>query len=299
MEDLALWNLTREAWGALVACFEPEIESLIQESGVDDRAWGVLLAALTFEPEHITPAHLMVRGPYTAAEQYLARLRSCSEKGYLKEVAQGEFRLMAKGRTEAGRFIARARTAMAEADRLSSVDSQKLASLLERLVKTSLETPPPPDTWSICLSYQLMPAFDPPYPYFEQAVSCLAAYRDDAHLEAWRRTGLTATALEVLTYLWRDQVGSLAGLVDKLAHRGHSREVYASALAELREGKLISGTISAIRLTEAGKTFREQIEADTDRLFFAPWSCLSLAERTDLEGLLVRVRDSLRETVSQ
>jgi hypothetical protein len=130
-------------------------------------------------------------------------------------------------------------------------------------------------------------------------VSCLAAYRDDAHLEAWRRTGLTATALEVLTFLWRDQAGSLDELVDKLAHRGHSKEVYAGALAELREGKLITGTISAIRLTEAGKTFREQIEAATDRLFFAPWSCLSLAERTDLEGLLVLVRDSLRETVSQ
>ena len=299
MDDLALWNLTREAWGALVSRFEPEIEPLIQESSLDDRAWGLLLAALTFEPEHITPAHLMVRGPYTAAEQYLARLRSCSEKGYLKEVAQGEFRLTAKGRTAAGRFINKARTAMAKVDFLSSIDSQKLARLLGRLVLTCLENPPPPDTWSIRLGYQLMPDFDPPYPYFEQAVSCLAAYRDDAHLEAWRRTGLTATALEVLTFLWRDQAGSLDELVDKLAHRGHSKEVYASALAELREGKLISGTISAIRLTEAGKTFREQIEAATDRLFFAPWSCLSLAERTDLEGLLVRVRDSLRETVSQ
>src|SRR3990172_10904795 len=164
MDDLALWNLTREAWGALVSRFEPEIEPLIQESGLDDRAWGLLLAALTFEPEHITPAHLMVRGPYTAAEQYLARLRSCSEKGYLKEVAQGEFRLMAKGRTEAGRFIARARTAMAEADPPSSVDSQKLARLLECLVKTSLETPPPPDTWSIRLSCPFMPPFHPPYP---------------------------------------------------------------------------------------------------------------------------------------
>ena len=39
MDDLALWNLTREAWGALVSRFEPEIEPLIQESGLDDRAW--------------------------------------------------------------------------------------------------------------------------------------------------------------------------------------------------------------------------------------------------------------------
>lgn len=299
MDDLALWNLTREAWGALVSRFEPEIESLIQESGLDDRAWGLLIAAITFEPEHITPAHLMVRGPYTAAEQYLARLRSCSAKGFLKELAQGEFRLTVKGRNAAERFIEKARMAMEEVDRLSAVDSQKLVHLLERLVTTCLETPPPPDTWSIRLSYQLMPDANPPYPYFEQAVSCLAAYRDDAHLEAWRRTGLTAIALEVLTNLWRDQAGSLDDLVEKLAHRGHSKEVFTGALAELRERKLVTGTVSALHLTEAGNTFREQIEADTNRLFFAPWSCLSSTEKSDLEGLLIRVRDSLREPVRQ
>ena len=240
----------------------------------------------------------MVRGPYTAAEQYLARLRSCSAKGFLKELAQGEFRLTVKGRNAAERFIEKARMAMEEVDRLSAVDSQKLVHLLERLVTTCLETPPPPDTWSIRLSYQLMPDANPPYPYFEQAVS-FAAYRDDAHLEAWRRTGLTAIALEVLTNLWRDQAGSLDDLVEKLAHRGHSKEVFTGALAELRERKLVTGTVSALHLTEAGNTFREQIEADTNRLFFAPWSCLSSTEKSDLEGLLIRVRDSLREPVRQ
>ncbi len=299
MEDLTLWNLTREAWGAITFRIEPEIETLIQKSGLEKREWGLLLAALTFEPEHITPAHLMVRGPYTAAELYLNRLRLCSEKGYLKEVARGEFCLTGKGRTETDRFISNARAAMAKADCLSSVDSQTLVHLLRHLVLTCLETPPPPDTWSIRLSFKLMPEPDQPYPYIEQAMSCLAAYRDDAHLEAWRRTGLTAIALEVLTYLWCDQAKTLDDLVEKLAHRGHSKEIYTDALADLRERKLIIGTISAIHLTEAGKTFREQIEAKTNHLFFSPWSCLSPTDKTDMERLLVRMRDSLREKISQ
>jgi hypothetical protein len=67
----------------------------------------------------------------------------------------------------------------------------------------------------------------------------------------------------------------------------------------VRERKLITGTVSAIHITEAGKTFREEMEADTNRLFFAPWSCLSPTEKTDLEGILVRLRDSLREPVRQ
>ncbi|MDP2976702.1 MAG: hypothetical protein Q8N45_10895, partial [Anaerolineales bacterium] len=74
-------------------------------------------------------------------------------------------------------------------------DSQRIALLLCRIVEKSLETPPPPDTWSICLSYKLMPETEPPLPYIEQAVSCLNGYRDDAHLAAWKPGGLDAPAL--------------------------------------------------------------------------------------------------------
>ena len=42
---------------------------------------------------------------------------------------------------------------------------------------------------------------DPPLPYAEQALSCLAAYRDDAHLSAWRPSGLSAPALEARRFV--------------------------------------------------------------------------------------------------
>ncbi|MFQ6102342.1 MAG: hypothetical protein ACE5OS_14080 [Anaerolineae bacterium] len=294
--DQTLWNLTREAWAALGPHFRPTLERLSAESGLDVPTWGLVLAALTFEPETTTPARLHVRGPYTAADAYLARLAAAAEKGYLEEVAPGEYRLTETGRTEAQRFIEEVRAAMAEADPLSPADSERLVRLLDRLVQASLNTPSPPDTWSIRLSHKLMPSPSPPLPYIEQAFSCLGAYRDDAHLAAWQPSGLSGTALETLTLLWRGEAGSLEAVCEQLAHRGHPSHVYVEALGQLQERKFIEGPDSAPRLTETGQQFRDQVEADTDRYFFAPWDCLGDAERAELADLLTRLWDGLRGT---
>lgn len=296
MDEHTLWNLVHEAWAALGLHFMPIFKRLSAEGGLDSPTWGLLLAALTFEPETTTPARLQVRGPYTAAEGYLARLASAAEKSYLVEVAPGEYRLSDTGRAEAQRSIEEARAAMAEADPLSLADSERLANLLDRLVQASLATTPLPDTWSTRLSHKLMPAASPPLPYIEQAISCLAAYRDDAHLAAWQPSGLSATALETLTLLWRDEADSLDALCERLAHRGHPPQIYAEALAELREHGFIEGPDSAPHVTEAGQAFRDKVEADTDRYFFAPWACLDDAKRADLTDLLSRLRDGLKES---
>jgi hypothetical protein len=68
MNFLPLWQLANEAWNALGDHFEPVIEREGLEFGLGLQAWGLLLAVLTFEPEEVTPAHLMVRNPYTSAE---------------------------------------------------------------------------------------------------------------------------------------------------------------------------------------------------------------------------------------
>lgn len=264
------------------------------ESGLDLPTWGLLLAALTFEPETITPGRLQVRGPYTAADDYLARLATAAETGHLEEVTPGEYSLTKVGRTEAQRSIEEVRAAMAEANPLPPADSERLARLLDRLVQASLNTPPPPETWSIRLSHKLMPSPSPPLPYVEQAFSCLGAYRDDAHLAAWQPSGLSGTALETLTLLWRGEADSLKAVCEQLTHRGHPRQVYAEALGQLREREFVEGPDTAPRLTEAGQRFRDQVEADTDRYFFAPWGCLDDAKRAELANLLTRLRDGLK-----
>jgi len=294
MNGQLLWNLMRETWSVLGQHFEPIIETIVADSGLETRTWGLLLAVLTFEPDHTTPAHLMVRGPYTAAESYLARLEAAAEMGYLSEVAEGEFYLTPAGRAETQRFIERARHAMVAALPAPGDSVIKLAHYLDQLVRSCLNTQPPPDIWSIRLSHRLMPPIDSPLPFIEQSFSCLAAYRDDAHLAAWQASGLTATAMEALTFIWRAQVDSLDGLVEHLAQRGHHRQVYVDAVSELRKRIFVTSAQGRLHITKTGQHFRDQVESDTDQYFFKPWAVLKDPGTKDLERLLLKLRDELR-----
>lgn len=293
MDDRDLSILLHESWIKIQSHFDPVIKPLVTESGLSMREWMMLLAALTFEPEDITPSHLMVRGPYTSSEQYLMWLNKTAEQGYLINISNRSFRLTSKGRKAAEQFIKLAREAMAESDPLPLSESIALAEMLARLVDQCLETPPPPNTWSISLSNKLMPEIEPPMPFIEQAISCLSAYRDDAHLAAWRSSGLSATALESLTLIWNCQVSALDELTEKLSFRGHPKKVYMDALAELRTREFVSGINSILRITDEGKLFRARVEAKTEQYFFAPWSCLTQAEKERMNELVIKLRDEL------
>jgi hypothetical protein len=289
MDDHLLWNLMRESWIKIERSFDPEIKPIVAESDLSIREWMLLIAALTFEPEATTPSHLLVRGPYTSSEQYLSRLENTADNGYLENQSNGSFHLSAKGKAAALDFIKTARNAMEAGKLLTDADAQKLVVLLERLVEKCLATPPPPDTWSINLSYKLMPAKEPGMPFIEQAISCLSAYRDDAHLASWQSSGLSAIALESLTLIWRGQVSTIDQLIEKLSFRGHPDKMYLDALAELRSHDYISGFQNVLRLTEEGKLFRDRVEANTDYYFYAPWSCLNTDEKEQMAEILNRI----------
>jgi len=294
LDSQKLWVVAEEAWTALSGRFEPVAEQMCAQFGIEGRVFGLLLAALTLEPEDTTPGHLIVRGPYTSADEYLKRLKGATLMGFLSEIAPGKFRLSEEGREITRRIASELRFVMANVDPLMPEDSGRLAVLLDRVVQASINTPPPPNTWSIKLSYKLMPSVNPPMPFIEQAFSCLSAYRDDAHLAAWQSSGLSAIALEALTLFWRGEATSLDELCHKLIRRGHSSDTYRSALQVLRDRGFVTGPDQAPWVTGAGRVFRNVIEADTDKLFYLPWVCLSESEMSEMFGLLARMRDGLK-----
>jgi hypothetical protein len=293
MEAMQLWELIRQTWTTIIDQYQAVFDRFPERNWLEPWSLGLLLTALSFEPEPATAARLAVRGPYTADDTYRARLAELAERGYLAEAEPGIYRLSPRGRSELEALIKDGYQAMVEADPLPRRDSQQLADTLLRLVRACLETPPPPDTWAITLSYKLMPADELHLAVTEQAITCLSSYRDDCHLAAWRPSGLSPTALESLTFLWRGQANSLTQLFERLAGRGHPPAEYARALEELRQRGYIAGPDDAPQLTAAGQAFREQVEQETDRMFYAPWSCLGEADYRQVAASLVRLQDGL------
>lgn len=293
MDDQTLWDLIRKAWTKITKLYQPVVDPLLQVLGLEWRTIGLLLAVLTFEPEDTTPGHLTVRGPYTSPDEYLKRLSQAAEKGMLSEVGEKCFRLTTKGRQVAQDFIRVARQAMDSGNPLSAAETGQMADYMTRLVFTSVEAPPPPDKWSIKLSMKLLPEEKESLSYIEQTFSCLGAFRDDSHLAAWQSSGLSATALESLTLVWRNEASSLDQLYEKLSYRGYARQVYADAIAELRDRQYLSGVLDALRVTHEGQRFRQQVEDLTNQYFFSPWTCLNAQERKSLAGWLTKLWDNL------
>jgi hypothetical protein len=293
MEAAQLWELTRQVWTAIIGVYDPVFDRYLERNWLEPWSLGLLLTTLTFEPEAATAARLSVRGPYTSDELYRTRLADLAGRGYLAEAEPGAYRLSQQGRSEMEAVIQDGYQAMTAADPLDWKDGQQLVDLLLRLVRDCLEVPPPPEPWSISLSYKQMPVAELRLPLIEQAITCLSSYRDDAHLAAWRPSGLSPTALESLTLVWREQAASLNELFERLASRGRPPAEYARAIEELRGCGYLSGPDNALRLTPAGHAFRQQVEQDTDRMFYAPWECLNTADRRRMAALLEQLQTGL------
>ena len=294
-DDLGLWTLARQTAKAIVPLYQPAFEQFKTSRKIDDWTIGVLMSALSFEPQPISPALLSIRGPYTSAEAYLNKLKSAAERDFLIEIDPGKFHLTAQGRLDIQNLMDQGRTLMADSDPLAPDESQRLAGLLDHLVRACLDETSPPGKWCVRHAWKLMPHPEPPLPYMEQAFSCLSAYRDDAHLAAWQASGLSAVALEALTCLWRAEVDSLETVNQKLSYRGHPSAVYSNAVIQLRKLELIAGADHSLRLTVHGQAVRDQIEQTTDEYFFKPWSSLNEEQKAELANLLQHLNGLLQE----
>jgi hypothetical protein len=290
MQKEQIFPLARQTMQAIYPRIEPNIEEFADRLDIDRRVVGLLTTAITFDPQPISAPLLHQRSPYTNASFFLQGLEYARDHHLLEEIKPGEFILSAEACRLTLDLLAKIRQLFSAADPLPERDSKRLGLLLNKLAKATVEHPPSPEHVSARRSYAIMPPPVPPLPYIEQAISCMGAYRDDSHLAAWQPTGISATAIEALTFLWRGDADSLDTLCDKLPFRNHPKETYAAALDELRKLGYIEGSDDAPSVTAKGKSFREKVEQDTDELFFKPWSALTQAEIDEIGELLTRMQ---------
>ena len=121
------------------------------------------------------------------------------------------------------------------------------------------------------------------------AVYGLWQVRDDCHMAAWRAAGLTGPQIEVLTAIWRGKAADETALIDLMPHQ--RPEDVSAAVARFRRDGLVEP--DALRTTERGARVRQQIEDETDRLFFTPWPAEVGARADWVAGTLARLNAAL------
>jgi len=296
MNTVDLWSLALEANQALGKHYSSAMDQTAAELKLSEW-YGWLLPALLIEPESISATRFRVRNPYTSARLYTERLAKAAKQGFLTPIAEtkNEYHLTELGRQAAERVFGAAYAKMTLLHPMPSNDLERLASLLQRLVKACLTTPEPPGKWCIIQSRRIDPGDDASVVVrIDQYLSDLAAFRDDAHLSAWQSYSIEGHIWEAFTYLWRGEATTLDGLFHKLERRGHSQDEYKRALENLIMRGWINEEAGEYRVTHLGQEVRQAVEEATDHYFYGPWSCLSQEETEEFQTLLMLLRDGLQ-----
>jgi ribosomal protein S19E (S16A) len=284
----AMYTLTRST-----------VTPLMEKHGLDQLGFFYfLMAARSFEPDPLSVARLVIRGPYTNPAQYAKGLAELAEVGHLKPLENDEYRLSAQGRAALREITHAIFTRLGEIPALPEQDMSQLANLLDKLVQASLEAQEPDSKWCITKSHNMHPDQEyAPLAQIDQHIDDLGAFRDDAHLAAWKPYGVSGPAWEAITFLWRGEVHTVQELIEKIPYRKRSAETYTQGLEDMIARGWMEKVDEGYQLTQQGQALRQQAEDETDRYFFAPWACLDSTGNAQLHDLLTQLKDKLQEMV--
>ena len=103
----------------------------------------------------------------------------------------------------------------------------------------------------------------------EQAIGELWGARDDAYMAAWREADMEGPPLDVLSLLWSG-AGTSAVLSEALETKQTPQDI-ESSLTWLVEREYAQRDGDSVTLTPQGVMTRDDIENETDRVYFAGW----------------------------
>lgn len=299
MEELIkLWPLAQTAMQAFGPFYRDRMVAAIQESGAPNN-WYALSLARGQEPRPITVDFWHATGPYTARKRMIDGLEELAGLELLEQVGPEAYRLTDPGREAIENIFASAQASMADLEPLPPDDIAELERLLGQLVDSVAAAAEPDLKRSFAFSRWTDPGPGTPSPVrIDQFLTELLHFRDDAHLAAWAGHNVEGHLWEAFTFVCREQAQTAAELVEQLPYRQRTEQDYAAALGALTELGWVESDAGRYRATTEGTALRQEAEEETDRLFFAPWSCFSELELSTLRDLLFDLKDSLTESAA-
>ncbi|MBI3161514.1 MAG: hypothetical protein HYZ23_03345 [Chloroflexi bacterium] len=252
-------------------------------------------AVSMFAPETFTVADFMRLFPYGLAQLNEKRFAIAVQRGYLTADDQGGYCATESGKNVTRLAMEAFDQAIASIRPLSDESFQSLVGYLHKLVEATFATAKPTANFLFCGKRNMRPLRMEGLPHqLEQYISELAGYRDDCYFATWSAHGVEGHAWELLDRLSQSDALTFDELHEKSSGRGVTREVHAADVQELARRGWADDASGKIQITEAGKQVRAEVEAETERLFFAPWSSLNESELDELANLASQLRDKLK-----
>jgi hypothetical protein len=208
--------------------------------------------------------------PYATLHSYLEALPALVKRGYLA-LDGDRYTVTPQGRALVERIERAGRAYLATLDLLPPDDLARLAETFAGIA-ARLWAAAEPAAKSHQARVRRLPSTEgePAMVRLEEAVYALWMARDDAHNAAWRAGGFDGPAFDLLSRVWAGEAGAVAELTERVGGGQRPEDVERGLAALIDRGYLIAEG-DALRLTAAGRAIRDAIEAETDRVYFAPW----------------------------
>ncbi len=292
------WSALEESSEILFGNYAyPAADKAAEELSLPANFYNWAMAVWLFDAESFTIAQFMRYFPYGLARVNDERLDSAVQQGYLASDGQRKYRATETGRTAAFRLIQAGNEVMAALNPMPKESLRALGNLLARISGAALDSPEPPAHVLIKAKrdlYQRTGIFAT----LEGVVAhclLLEGRRDDCYMATWSAHGVEGHAWEALDFLSQNDALTFDELHNKLSRRGVTEEVHAGDVRKLIGRGWAEKSSGVVKATEAGKQVRAEVEAETERLFFTPWSCLNESELEELSSLASQLRDGLKE----
>ena len=254
----------------------------------------LLLAVPTFEPSPVSASLLTIRSPYTSPNLYEATLSNLAQLGYLVAAEPGGYLLSTQGLQTVKTALSAVYASLGSIQPLEVTKMMDLGSRLNELADACLNAPDPPGTWSIQHTHRLDPGNKVPMmARIDQFMSELCAFRDDAHLAAWRAYETSGHAWDILTYLWQNNSANASQINFALARRGNSFETTLKAVDHLVHKSWVVKKDDSLLITPFGIEIRQTAEETTERFFLAPFKYFPDDYLTQTVSLLDEFRRSV------
>jgi len=296
------WSRLAESADMLGDFAYPAMDRVAAEQNLAPDYFTWVAAVNLFAPDSFSMTQFMRIFPYGLPQVAEARLASAVQQGFLTFDGQGQYCA-----TESGIHIAVYRVYQAANDSVAALRPipdealNRLVGLLTRLADTALGRPGSPTpfiTGHKRKSYDRLGMRDSVAGFVGRCLE-MEGYRDDAYITTWQAYRIDGHTWDTLDRLSLNDALTFDDLYEQTSRRGVTREVQAEDLEELTRRGWIAERAGVYQITSAGKQVREKVEAETDMLFFAPWSCLSGSELAELSNLAMRLCEGLRSPARQ
>ncbi len=280
VERTDVWKQIQQTQNAIVQNLAPKLREVIEESifnGVD--GWFHVGLAYYIHPEPMTLERMRQRNPYTRKEKLLTGIQNLKEADFLDSNA-----VVTDKANDAYQSLLDAQDTIAsELTLVSQEDLQLVSDYLERIHDeiAKLDAPCFKDSSNKPLPTTMVHRI-----YY--LIARLAAWRDDAHIQAWQHLEIDGHTYETFSLVWDGTATNAEKLLEARAGRGYDESEWQATLDKLvNKGWLVKGD-NGYEVSAEGKTIRDDVEEKTDDIFYAPFAILGA---TKIEHLLTLLKD--------